>query len=118
MPPGRLHHGVRDVAFPGRVSEGRHADYEKRGPRRTFAMVTLVIFLCELRQPVGAVALRFLVDAEHVEHAQQKIARRHRLPVEGEMAVAFQPWPSAPPTKMCGTSKCLMLVRIPHVRPA
>jgi len=44
----------------------------------------------ESSEPARAVALLVLVDAVHIQDAQQKIAGRHRLPVEMNVASAFQ----------------------------
>src|SRR5262249_27996743 len=41
----------------------------------------------QLRQPVGAVALRLPLNAVHVEDAQQQVPGRHRLALVGEVPV-------------------------------
>src|SRR5262245_2535039 len=93
--------GPPDAALKGCATRG--------GPSDTIAVTT-----SQLRQPVGAVALRLLVNPVHVEHAQQQIPGRHRLALVGEVPVPFELSVGAADENMRDVV-VLVLIRIPHV---
>ena len=96
-----LHRRVRDVALAGArlTSAVRTAPARATQPTesiRPFIVRHAVGLRCfnvlgvhELREPARAVALLLLVDAVHVQDAQQQIAGRHRLPLVRQVAVAL-----------------------------
>src|SRR6266496_1490197 len=76
--------------------------------------VNLQPLTLQFRESAAAVALNVLLDAEQVQHAQQQVARGHRLALVREMTVAFE-LPVRAADEHVRHVIVLVLIRVAHV---